>query len=63
MGRLDDAVVGHLERKLLQTDRLCMLMGNVLDRREEWIERRRTHVGELGTRSTGLRTATILRPS
>jgi site-specific DNA recombinase len=27
MDRLDDAVVGHLERKLLQTDRLCMLMG------------------------------------
>ena len=36
MDRLDDAVVGHLERKLFQTDRLCMLMGNVIDRREAW---------------------------
>lgn len=51
MDRLDDAVVSHLERKLLQTDRLCMLMGNVLDRRQDWIERRRSHVGELRKRA------------
>lgn len=51
MAKLDDAVVSHLERKLIQTDRLCMLMGNVLDRREDWIERRRSHVGELRKRA------------
>lgn len=28
-----------------------MLMGNVLDRRQEWVERRRSHVAELRKRS------------
>ena len=51
MDKLDDAVVGHLERRLLQSDRLCILMGNVLDRRQEWVERRRSHVAELRKRS------------
>lgn len=51
MSKLDDAVVAHLERRLVQTDRLFMLMGNVLDRRVEWIDRRRSHVGELRKRS------------
>jgi hypothetical protein len=51
MDKLDDAVVEHLERRLLQPDRLCMLMGNVLDRRQEWVERRRSHVAELRKRS------------
>lgn len=51
MAKLDDAVVVHLERQLLQSDRLCMLMGNVLDRRHDWAERRRSHVGELRKRA------------
>ena len=50
MDKLDDAVVEHLERRLLQPDRLCMLMGNVLDRRQDWVERRRSHVARSAKR-------------
>jgi site-specific DNA recombinase len=51
MDKLDDAVVEHLARRLLQPDRLCMLIGNVLDGRQEWVELRRSRVAELRKRS------------
>src|SRR5579859_953188 len=51
MDKLDDAVADHLERRLLEPKRLEILLGNVLDRRDEWIERRRTHVTELRQRA------------
>ncbi|WP_245863888.1 recombinase family protein [Caulobacter mirabilis] len=49
--KLDDAVADHLERRLLEPQRLEVLLGNVLDRRSEWIDRRRAHVTELRQRS------------
>lgn len=52
MDRLDQAVIDHLERRLLQPERLAILMGNVLDRRAEWIDRRRSHIAELRKRGT-----------
>lgn len=52
MDRLDQAVIDDLERRLLQPERLAVLMGNVLDRRSERIERRRSHIAELGKRAT-----------
>jgi DNA invertase Pin-like site-specific DNA recombinase len=52
MDRLDQAVIDHLERRLLQPERLAILMGNVLDRRAEWIDRRRSHIAELRKRAT-----------
>jgi site-specific DNA recombinase len=51
MNKLDDAVADHLEHRLLEPKRLEILLGNVLDRRDEWIERRRTHVTELRQRA------------
>ena len=51
MDKLDNAVADHLERRLLEPQRLAILMGNVLDRRGEWIERRRSHVTELRQRA------------
>jgi site-specific DNA recombinase len=50
--KLDDAVIDHLQRRLLHADRLEVLLGNVLDRRSEWVERRRSHVTELRQRAT-----------
>ncbi|PVM71715.1 hypothetical protein DDF65_23625 [Caulobacter radicis] len=51
MDKLDDAVVDHLERRLLHSERLEVLLGNVLDRRAEWIDRRHAHVTELRQRA------------
>ncbi|WP_163230206.1 hypothetical protein [Caulobacter rhizosphaerae] len=52
MDKLDDAVVDHLERRLLHDERLEVLLGNVLDRRAEWIDRRQAHVTELRQRAS-----------
>ncbi|RRN66616.1 recombinase family protein [Caulobacter sp. 602-1] len=52
MDKLDDAVVDHLERRLLHSERLEVLLGNVLDRRAEWIDRRHAHVTELRQRAS-----------
>jgi hypothetical protein len=52
MDKLDDAVVDHLERRLLHDERLEVLLGNVLDRRAEWIDRRQAHVTELRLRAS-----------
>jgi site-specific DNA recombinase len=50
--KLDAAVVDHLERRLLHPERLEVLLGNVIDKRGEWIDRRRAHVVELRQRAT-----------
>jgi hypothetical protein len=44
MQRLDDLVVGHLEERLLQPERLEIILASVLDRRQERTERRREHL-------------------
>jgi site-specific DNA recombinase len=52
MQRLDDLVVGHLEERLLQPERLEIILASVLDRRQERTERRREHLAELNKRIT-----------
>jgi site-specific DNA recombinase len=52
MDRLDDAVVDHLESRLLHPQRLEAMMDDLLDRRDEWVERRRDHIGELRKRAS-----------
>lgn len=51
MEKLDDLVVSHLEKQLLQPERLETILAAALDRREEHAERRREHIGELNKRS------------
>ncbi len=51
MDKLDDLVVNHLEKQLLQPERLETILAAALDRREEHAERRREHIGELNKRS------------
>ncbi len=51
MDKLDDLVVNHLEKQLLQPERLETILAAALDRREEQAERRREHIGELNKRS------------
>ena len=45
-------VVDHLEWRLLDPGRLHEILSHLLERREEWIERRRGHVAELRKRTT-----------
>ena len=52
MEKLDHVVVDHLERRLLDPRRLHEILKHLLERREEWIERRRGHVAELRKRAT-----------
>jgi site-specific DNA recombinase len=52
MDKLDRAVVDHLERRLLDPRRLHEILRHLLERREEWIERRRSHIAELRKRAT-----------
>ena len=51
MEKLDRAVVDHLEWRLLDPQRLAKMMDQLLERREEWNERRRGHITELRKRS------------
>jgi len=51
MARLDKTVADHLEDRLLDPRRLTLLLGEVLDRREEYVERRRGHIAELRKRA------------
>jgi DNA invertase Pin-like site-specific DNA recombinase len=51
MDRVDQAVVHHLETRLLDPARLAGLMENIIDRRAEWAERRQKHVGDLRRRA------------
>ncbi len=52
MDKLDRAVVDHLEWRLLDPQRLAVMMNLLLDRREEWAERRRGHITELRKRAS-----------
>src|SRR3546814_12420679 len=52
MEKLDDLVVNHLEKQLLQPERLETILAAALDRREEHADRRRAHIAELNKRST-----------
>jgi site-specific DNA recombinase len=51
MQKLDRAVADHLEWRLLDPQRLATLMDQLLERRDEWNERRRGHIGELRKRA------------
>ena len=51
MEKLDDLVVNHLEKQLLQPERLETVLSAALDRREEHAERRREHIAELNKRA------------
>ncbi len=52
MDKLDDLVASHLEERLLQPERLEMILATVLDRRQERSERQREHIAELNRRAT-----------
>jgi site-specific DNA recombinase len=52
MDRLNEAVVDHLEARLLDPVRLEALMDQILERREEWVNQRREHVADLERRAT-----------
>lgn len=45
--RLNEAVLDHLEARLLDPTRLEALMDQILERRDEWVNRRREHVADL----------------
>ena len=51
MEKLDGLVVNHLEKQLLQPERLETVLAAALDRREEHAERRREHIAELNKRA------------
>mgnify|MGYP005810073993 CR=1 FL=1 len=51
MEKLDDLVVGHIEDRLLQPERLEEVLASVLDRRQERSYRRREHITELHLRA------------
>ncbi len=51
MAKLDKAVADHLEDRLLDPRRLTVLLSEVLDRRDEYVERRRGHITELHKRA------------
>ncbi len=51
MEKLDNLVVGHIEDRLLQPERLEEVLASVLDRRQERTERRREHIAELNKRA------------
>src|SRR3546814_16461657 len=52
MEKLDDLVAKHLEDRLLQPDRLEVILAAVLDRRQEQTTRKRAHVADLNKRAT-----------
>lgn len=51
MDELDDLVASHLEDRLLQPERLEMILATVLDRRQERSERQHEHIAELNRRA------------
>jgi hypothetical protein len=52
MEKLDSVVADHIERRLLQPDRLEQILSSVLDRRKDRAERRTAHIAELRKRAT-----------
>jgi site-specific DNA recombinase len=47
MERVDEAVIHHLEHRLLDPKRLATMMDNIVDRRDAFIERRSKHIADL----------------
>lgn len=52
MHQLNQAVVEHLEKRLLDPTRLETLMDQFLNRRDEWAAERLLHVAEMERRAT-----------
>src|SRR3546814_16786722 len=52
MEKLDDLVAKHLEDRLLQPDRLEVILAAVLDRRQEQTTRKSAHLADLNKRAT-----------
>ncbi|MBO6922732.1 MAG: recombinase family protein [Roseicyclus sp.] len=52
MDKLDTAVTAHIEKRLLDPRRLTTLLSEVLNRRDDYIARRRTHITELRQRAS-----------
>lgn len=52
MAKLDTAVASHIEDRLLDPRRLTALLSEVLNRRDDYIARRRTHITELRQRAS-----------
>ncbi len=52
MDKLDEAVVQHIEWRILDPRRLEALLNELLERRNQWAESRRQHVAELRRRAT-----------
>ncbi len=52
MDRLNEAVIEHLEKRLLDPARLEVLMDQLIARREDWVTERRQHVAEMERRAT-----------
>lgn len=47
MERVDEAVIHHLEHRLLDPKRLATMMDNIVDRRDAFIQRRSKHIADL----------------
>ncbi|MEW5962708.1 MAG: recombinase zinc beta ribbon domain-containing protein, partial [Pseudomonadota bacterium] len=52
MDKLDHLIADHIEKRLLEPERLETILASVLDRRQERTERRREHLAELHRRIT-----------
>ncbi|MEM8773165.1 MAG: zinc ribbon domain-containing protein, partial [Pseudomonadota bacterium] len=52
MDKLDTTVASHIEDRLLDPRRLTALLSEVLNRRDDYIARRRTHITELRKRTS-----------
>jgi len=52
MDKLDDAVIQRIEWRLLDPRRLEALMNELLERRHQWAESRKTHVAEMRRRAS-----------
>lgn len=52
MDKLDHLIADHIEKRLLEPERLETILASVLDRRQERSERRREHLAELHRRIT-----------
>ena len=48
----DNAVIHHLETRLLEPKRLASMMDKIIDRRDEFVQRRSKHIADLRKRAT-----------
>jgi len=46
MDRLNEAVVDHLDARLLDPARFEVMMDQILERRDEWVNQRREHAAD-----------------